>query len=189
MPTDPLKQMRQAAELDLDVGQDPPQEESRQPWEQRDGETGTAYAAFQKFLALGITRKVVILLKENKDLNEDTARGWSRKHEWWARAKAWDAMKQRQRTAATKAAIVRITEKEVDTLEKFTTFVNENMNRLLVLQEKNSKFFLMPSELAEINDIILKSRRLISGESTDHSEVDIGEARSKLDGILQRYSS
>lgn len=188
MPSDPLKEMKQAAELDLDVGEKPPSEEKpREPWEQRPDETGKAYEAFKKFLDLGVTRSIAEVVRQNEDIKDGTAHAWSAAHEWWVRAKAWDAMKQRQRTAGVKAAITRTADMEAEALELATKIYTENWKRLSTLQDKNEKFILMPLELAQVMDMVLKLSRLSRGQSTEHSEVEVNEARVRLDTLLERY--
>lgn len=61
------------------------------PWDRQPGETSKAYAAFQVYLDLAdqrSTRRTAEALSKSEAL----INGWSRKHSWPARARAWDSM-------------------------------------------------------------------------------------------------
>lgn len=61
------------------------------PWDRQPGETSKAYAAFEIYLDLAdqrSTRRTAEALSKSEAL----INGWSRKHSWPDRARAWDSM-------------------------------------------------------------------------------------------------
>ena len=69
-------------------GYDP--RESMVPWKQRDGETRRAYDIFRRYLALGPDRTLRAAAEAAGHRNPSTVEGWSRQHDWIARAAAYD---------------------------------------------------------------------------------------------------
>lgn len=64
--------------------------ESMVPWKQRDGETRRAYDIFRRYLALGPDRTLRAAAEAAGHRNPSTVEGWSRQHDWIARAAAYD---------------------------------------------------------------------------------------------------
>jgi len=59
------------------------------PWVRRDTERGQAYAAFREFLNLG-PRRTVRAAAKAADISADSAYELSKRHDWTARATAYD---------------------------------------------------------------------------------------------------
>jgi hypothetical protein len=66
-------------------------EDDVRPWDRRPNETVKAYAAFQTYLDQGVDRSYVCVAKA-LGRSGTWIEQWGRKHEWPARAAAWDSM-------------------------------------------------------------------------------------------------
>ncbi len=72
------------------------------PWEQQPGESAQAYEAFCTFRDLGRDRTVTAAAAEPKKKHPSKLYRWSRQHDWWGRAYAWDLVEARQDEAAAR---------------------------------------------------------------------------------------
>jgi hypothetical protein len=77
--------------------------ESSQPWERREGESGAAFEGFQEFVHAGPTRSIAATARKLGKRRQLLCR-WARRHEWRARALAWDRAQQRQEEAMVQEA-------------------------------------------------------------------------------------
>lgn len=60
-----------------------------EPWERAPGERAAQYATFRAFRDLGPSRRLDRVLPYTS-VSYDTIRHWASRHDWWARAEAWD---------------------------------------------------------------------------------------------------
>ena len=71
-------------------------------WEQQPGESAQAYRAFCTFRDLGRNRTVAAAAAEPKKKHPSKLYRWSRQHDWWGRAYAWDLVEARQDEAVVR---------------------------------------------------------------------------------------
>lgn len=64
-------------------------DDGRQPWDRRAGESARCYATFRRFRDLGPLRTFDDLVSSR--LARSTVAGWAARHGWRDRAEAWDA--------------------------------------------------------------------------------------------------
>lgn len=72
-------------------------DDARDPWDRRPGETSRSYAAFRRFRDLGPLRQLDMLVDDSTKLG--TVRNWSSTHDWRDRADAWDDATHRMQDA------------------------------------------------------------------------------------------
>lgn len=79
-------------------------------WEQREGETGRAFAAFVAYRDMGVERSLA-KVGQMLDKSVNALWEWSSKYEWVVRVVAWDAeqyrLRQEENAAARKAVVDR----------------------------------------------------------------------------------
>lgn len=65
-------------------------EDGRNPWDKRPGESSRAYEFYRRFRDLGPLRTFDPLVDPEHRVTLNTIREWSQKHDWRDRALAWD---------------------------------------------------------------------------------------------------
>lgn len=88
-----------------------------EPWERRTGESGPAFAAFSEYCEMGDARSIrSVAAKIGKSTT--LIGGWSSRHEWVERARAYDNHLCRQRTARARAEQRRMDKRHIDIADK-----------------------------------------------------------------------
>lgn len=99
------------------------------PWDRQPGETSKAYAAFQVYLDLGADRSLR-RTAEALSRSEALLKGWSSKHGWPDRARAWDSMPRKAVAEAYQEMAARIAAQHDRLATKLADRLERNLDLL-----------------------------------------------------------
>ncbi|MGE5551503.1 MAG: hypothetical protein ACM3ZC_13405 [Bacteroidota bacterium] len=143
------------------------------PWEQQQGETAKAFAAFSAYRDMGAERslsKVSHVLSKSKPLLQR----WSSTYSWVERVEAWDRFTARQeQEAALKARL--------DMSARHAKAAMVLMQKALQKLAKMKPEELEPGDVARFIDTAVKIERVARGEPADIIRTEDGGERTVTD--------
>lgn len=153
-----------------------------QPWERQEGETSKAYAAFCRYRRMDPSKRSL-----EASLGRDKSSGklryvqdLSSKHDWVARAAAYDDYKD---------ALVRqrLEQQRLDMAERQAAVARAMLDKAKQRIESIDLSSLLPQDVARWVDVATKTERLALGEPTDNVREEV---HGSIDlGVVEQYTA
>jgi len=143
-----------------------------EPWERQPKDTATSWARFVAFRGMPAPRDRISLARAF-DVTPNALNTMATKHDFVARARAWDAEQQRRQDEASLEMAAEIKRKQLDGLDTIAS-------RAIELVEEGDG---SAADGARMFDIVIKNRRLIQGAATARTET-VALSEAALDGGL-----
>lgn len=160
------------------------------PFDRLENESDPAWQAFVAYRDLGPERNI---RKVAQSLSKSVALmgEWSSRHQWVARAAAWDAEVDRHRRAASLSAISEMVERHAThtqaQLQALMAPARELLKRLqqnpaLLAEVSDAQLIRYCSSAARAVPALIQAERLARGLSTENIDVHANEASAKAAG-------
>jgi hypothetical protein len=159
----------------------------RAPWQQRKGESAVAFAAFVAYRDMGPERSLSKVAKGGQvgGRTKHALEKWSAKHDWVARAEAWDQELDRHRTDAAAAEVEEMRRRHIQTAQGMQGLGVQELAKLVAKSEASPN---APAMTPEQTRWFLKDgtamERLSLGEPTEVSQLKSdGDVQAALDNM------
>lgn len=143
------------------------------PWECQPNESHKAYNAFVHYLETEVNRSVRGTCRE-LGKTWSSISNWSARHDWVARAKAYDKYEESRRRAILRKAIDKMYERQANHAVAGMMAAMETLKPFIPTANNASPQKMRPRDAIRLFDVMARAERNARGEPESYTKVDTG---------------